>query len=286
MTVMLRDDPRLTAYALGELAGDDLVTLERQLVSDSEASAEVARIREVTHQLDEAMASEFAATLPPALTSAQHAAIRHAAAPRRLNWGIVVSGLGAAIAASLLVMVSVAVGGRSPEPVAASSPSPRLAQVKKPTAVDHPNTAPLPVLTVAPGASAAASSPSVIIEAPPLTQLHVELAEREVETTDDAESQKEIAKGREEAVASSELGSTGAFMAIGSSGWNRKSGSRVGGVGDTKRADEALRSQMGYSDAVTEHLRASHDADAQAKVETDSARRQALQLRAKCPKSG
>ena len=217
MTTALCDDPRLTAYALGELSGDDQVTLERQLAGDPEASAEVQRIRALTRQLDEAMAHELAATPALALTAAQHAAIRQAAVPRRLTWGLVVSGLGTAVAASLLVMVAQAIGGRGQSP----APDQTVAQVK--TASELPVAPPVTGLTEPPVA------PPLIIE---ITE---ESSERGLlvalnEPTDVAQTQgdQEISKGREHAVAASsaEAGSTGAFMAIGAGGGSSPAESR------------------------------------------------------------
>jgi hypothetical protein len=63
--------------------------------------------------------------------------------------------------------------------------------------------------------------------AAPINNLDVPLEEK---TTTEDETEAEIAKGREEAVASAEMGSTGAFMAIGAGGGSAGMfGSRTGG---------------------------------------------------------
>ena len=222
MTTALCDDPRLTAYALGELSGDDQITLERQLAGDPEARAEVERLRALTRQLDEAMAHELAATPALALTAAQHAAIRQAAAPRRLTWGLVASGLGTAVAAGLLVMVAQVVGGRGQQSV----PTPQLTQKIS---------------------DARAALPITVLEQPQVAPpLHIEIDEEvatlpslarldgALEEKTQAQEDKEAFKGREEAVANTERGSTGAFTAIGAGGSVGLSGNRSGNPSERK----------------------------------------------------
>lgn len=71
----------LTAYALGELEGDDLAKAEALIASDPAAKAEVAEIRRVGKQLEEALAVEGAgatAGLKPEQVQAIHARAKQA----------------------------------------------------------------------------------------------------------------------------------------------------------------------------------------------------------------
>ncbi len=68
----LRDDPRLTAYALGELEGDERAELERELRDDPRGSEAVGEVR----ALGAALAEELGRAEPrPSLTAEQRAAI-------------------------------------------------------------------------------------------------------------------------------------------------------------------------------------------------------------------
>ena len=68
------DDPRLTAYALGELEGGERAAVEAALRDDPAAQAAVEEIRATAALLSAALAEEAAADLPagaaPALTKA------------------------------------------------------------------------------------------------------------------------------------------------------------------------------------------------------------------------
>src|SRR5437868_768276 len=52
------EDPRLTAYALGQLEGAELAAFEAALQSDPAAQAEVAEIRALAGQVESALAAE------------------------------------------------------------------------------------------------------------------------------------------------------------------------------------------------------------------------------------
>ena len=52
------DDPKLTAYALGELEGEDLAAVEAALRDDAAALAAVAEIRATASQLQSALLAE------------------------------------------------------------------------------------------------------------------------------------------------------------------------------------------------------------------------------------
>ena len=121
------DDPRLTAYALGELEGGERAAVEAALRDDPAAQAAVEEIRATAALLSAALAEEAAADLPagaaPALTKA---AIVQGNDYRKLDGGplgrlikfpqlyYVVGGLAAACFAVLVVL-------RSPEPQPAAA---------------------------------------------------------------------------------------------------------------------------------------------------------------------
>lgn len=70
------DDPRLTAYALGELTEPERSDIERQLADNAECLAYVAELRELAGQITGSLAQEPAVDLTPA----QHTEIEVAAA--------------------------------------------------------------------------------------------------------------------------------------------------------------------------------------------------------------
>ncbi len=87
-TKLSPDDPRLTAYALGELEGDERAAIEAALQTDAAARAAVDEIRATTRQIEAALASEpmpeFKAITAPL---AQRAAIIPGHDPRKLDGG-------------------------------------------------------------------------------------------------------------------------------------------------------------------------------------------------------
>ena len=101
------DDPKWTAYVLGELSPSDLEVVERELAESAEARQAVAEIRAVTDQLTLGLRSSAG----PGLTDRQREALRDGAAretlpltmgrPRRSRGRLLVAC--GAIAASLLV---------------------------------------------------------------------------------------------------------------------------------------------------------------------------------------
>ncbi len=73
-----RNDPRLTAYALGEMDTSERAEFERLLAADPAARAEVETIRALGGKLR----AEFASSSAPALTEAQRASVVRAARRR------------------------------------------------------------------------------------------------------------------------------------------------------------------------------------------------------------
>ena len=72
-----RDDPRLTAYVLGELTSEERATLERELASDPELAAEVRAIESLAGELR----GSFAGSSTPTLDNSRRDTILAAARP-------------------------------------------------------------------------------------------------------------------------------------------------------------------------------------------------------------
>jgi hypothetical protein len=105
------EDPRLTAYALGELEADERAAFEAQLAADAELRAELEAVRRTAELLE----NELARSPELALSAAQKKTIEQALQkapttapaakkPRKLRWGW-------ALAAALPLLLSV--GGLS-----------------------------------------------------------------------------------------------------------------------------------------------------------------------------
>src|SRR4051812_22371744 len=76
------NDPKWTAYVLGELDAAEHAAVDRLLETSAEARALVAEVRTATTALDEAMATEPALVLMPA----QRAALLRAAEAQSPRW--------------------------------------------------------------------------------------------------------------------------------------------------------------------------------------------------------
>ena len=94
------DDPRLTAHALGELAGDDLAVIEAALRDDPELAAEFAAIQDMVGALEHELAPAESASL----SEAARQSIHQAAQPKRRLRLVPLLG-GSLIAASVMVMI-------------------------------------------------------------------------------------------------------------------------------------------------------------------------------------
>lgn len=81
------DDPRLTAFALGELEGEELAAVEAALRDDPAARAAVAEIRAMAGHLEAALGAEAAADARPAEAPLQRAAILPGRDPAKLDGG-------------------------------------------------------------------------------------------------------------------------------------------------------------------------------------------------------
>ncbi|MCP3917600.1 MAG: DUF3520 domain-containing protein [bacterium] len=112
------DDPRLTAYALGELEGTDRVEVETLLESEPAARAFVDDVRRTAAELEAGLKGELTKAGDARLLPAQRSAVERAAAagpakklPRKRSVGAR-EWLGIAFAATLLGVVGTAYFGR------------------------------------------------------------------------------------------------------------------------------------------------------------------------------
>ena len=99
------NDPKWTAYVLGELDEADVQTVERLLEASPEARALIEELRSATNAIEEALAAEST----PLLTTAQRAAIRREADAQTSRWFVTPMRWGwaaAAIAAGLVIAVA------------------------------------------------------------------------------------------------------------------------------------------------------------------------------------
>jgi Ca-activated chloride channel homolog len=113
------DDPRWTAYVVGELAGDERDELEHLLENDAEARAYLASLREAIGAIER----ELHAQPPVPLDDLQRRRIQQAAAarPSRHRWWIAAS---TAAVASLVAVVVFTTRVREDAPASSASPSP------------------------------------------------------------------------------------------------------------------------------------------------------------------
>ena len=128
MSNLTHDDPRLTAYALGELTASERALMESELVNSPELRAEVELIRALSGNLSAELSKELGST--PTLTRPQRAAIVRAATPRAwrvIGWSVIT-----AAAASIALMVMM------PERAMVAPPSQPLAMKSLPEADSGP----------------------------------------------------------------------------------------------------------------------------------------------------
>ncbi|GJM25915.1 MAG: hypothetical protein DHS20C16_23300 [Phycisphaerae bacterium] len=109
------DDPRITAYALGELSEDDAANLESELSANPEWQETIASVQETAGLLKQALAEEPMVGLTQAHRDAIESRIAesesvniHASTPTALTAAQKVAWLGMGIAASLFLVFSIA----------------------------------------------------------------------------------------------------------------------------------------------------------------------------------
>src|SRR4051812_11269202 len=92
------DDPRLTAYAFGELEGEELAAMKAAVAADPRLAARVAELRAFGDELGEVLAEETApATFVPAVSE------QRARVSRFPAWAWAATGLAAAAGVAVLV---------------------------------------------------------------------------------------------------------------------------------------------------------------------------------------
>jgi Ca-activated chloride channel homolog len=214
MSTITHDDPRLTAYALGELPAKERALIEQLIARHPELQAEVDQIRALSGDLTRELATDLAQT--PALTLPQRNAIAGATQPNRwrvvIGWSVFTTAAAATIAFMILPTIGL-VRERAPQRIAMTTPvvtsldQPRTQEEKKDLVAVTNRPVEIKVATQADLAA-------------PINQLEFPLEEKLI-SADEEQEEVVLAKGRELAVSTSESGSTGAFMAIGQGGGSR-----------------------------------------------------------------
>src|SRR5688572_13863416 len=177
------NDPKWTAYVLGELDEADCASVERLLEASAEARALVSELKVAASALDDAIASDS----PELLTAAQRAAVRDAAEAGRARWFAHVPprlptrwgwGLGAAAAAIIVAaVVPMQMGQRAPAErsvsLAASNRTDALQpidpQVTSSTVKSPASPADRPDVATAAARTFVVPAPSGALAAPPLS---------------------------------------------------------------------------------------------------------------------
>jgi Ca-activated chloride channel family protein len=149
------NDPKWTAYVLGELDEADRASVERLLETSAEARALVNELSAGASALRQALTSELAELL----TAAQRAALRNAADTDRARWFARVPvrwswGLGAAAAAVIVAAVAPLLPER-PLPAAVSTAAPARSMT------EAPQTAPQAAVPITQPSAAPAKAPAV-----------------------------------------------------------------------------------------------------------------------------
>jgi Ca-activated chloride channel family protein len=185
MSTIHHDDPRLTAYALGELDAAERAAIAAGLDGDAATLAEVERIRALSRALGSALGAEAAHA--PALTKPQRVAISRAVPPaapvvgatrgRHSAWWWSIGSAAAAATIAVMVLPTMGVVREMARPLAlrmetgttapAQADSPAAAPVRLQPVVGIP---PAPV----PGVTAAAPPQPAVVEAAPVTLAAVE----------------------------------------------------------------------------------------------------------------
>ncbi len=216
MSTIAHDDPRLTAYALGELPAGERAAIEKIIALNPALQAEVDQIRALSGDLTRELATELVQT--PTLTVPQRKAISGAATgaaqPNRwrvvIGWSAFTTAAAATIAFMILPTIGL-VGERSPQgiamtPVTTAAPVSESEFQRKLSAPVH---API--------------SAPVLIGDQEVKDILIADAQQKTSTISLEGKRASVPEAvvTEDAQDSMESGSTGAFMAIGRSGGAR-----------------------------------------------------------------
>jgi secreted protein with Ig-like and vWFA domain len=191
MSTISHDDPRLTAYALGELPASERAAIEQQLANNPDLRVEVEQIRLLSGDLARDFAADLAQT--PVLTKPQRATIARAAKPRAwrvVGWSVLTT----AAAASIALLVLPATLQTSPD-----LPPSRLEMSRISASEVAPSATP----------TAPVPPPSTITAAP------VILAKADNHSEPEGRFASRKPKEAQSASNKSEQGSSGAYLAIG-----------------------------------------------------------------------
>ena len=182
------DDPRITAYVLGELDDQQRRQLEQQMVDDERLASAVAEARQIIDRVSRSLADEFSSSLSShrreAIMQSQppepHDALHPPRPERRLPWRPLV------LAASLLYLLGLGSGWllspvMTPDRRVASyslaktvdaqrEPQPAIAQPARPAATDAPVPDEARPFSVSSTTAAPASGPAAIAPGSPAPQ--------------------------------------------------------------------------------------------------------------------
>ena len=170
------DDPKLSAYALGEVAGADRAAIEAELPQSSECRQTVEEIRATAALLEEHLAAEPCPLLDPKRQAAVLTALEKSMAPswRLLEWfawfrckPVFVLGGTAAVIALILVLQKPSTPPPTPAGASATGGQPPVVPLAATADVQVAQPAPQP-----PAPSAGSSAQSVVsVPAPPSRQV-------------------------------------------------------------------------------------------------------------------
>ena len=235
MSAINHDDPRLTAYALGELPADECAAIQQYLAHHPELRAEVDQIRSLSGDLARDFATDLAQT--PALTRPQRVTIARAVKPRAwrvVGWSVLTTAAAAAIALAVLPDL------RQPDAPLPVRLTMTTAAPSQPQVDAAPTTARAEIVVPPFQPSDQQEEEDLVLASGP----HVQAYEKRLPMTSPPQPGSPPTIGQGATVA--ETGSTGAFMAIGKASAGT-SATRRAEIAPTETADAAVDAKVGAS---------------------------------------